>query len=93
MEAIIIASITAVASISTAVITLITNKKVEKIEDIKYDFNKTYLTDFISDIENGLTKSDIQSKIAHEKYDEYIKMGGDSYVHEHWESLQSKELL
>ena len=93
MEAIIIASITAVASISTAVITLITNKKVEKIEDIKYDFNKTYLTDFISDIENGLTKSDIQIKIAHEKYDEYIKKGGDSFVHEHWESLQSKELL
>lgn len=93
MEAIIIASITAVASISTAVITLITNKKVEKIEDIKYDFDKTYLTDFISDIENGSTKSDIQIKIAHEKYDEYIKMGGDSFVHEHWESLQSKELL
>lgn len=93
MIEIIVSIITAVTAVTTAIIANKTNKKIDTVKDLKYDFDKTYLTDFISDVENGSTKSDIQSKIAHEKYDEYIKMGGDSYVHEHWESLQSKELL
>lgn len=93
MEAIIIALIAGVPSSISAISSLLTNKKVKKIDDLKYDADKTYLTDFISDVENGITKSDIQKQMAHEKYDEYVKFGGNSYVHEHWDNLRNKELI
>ena len=61
-----------------------TNKKIEAFElsSIKID-----LVNFINDAENGIEKSDIQRLNAHELYDRYKKLGGNSYVHDHFEKL------
>ncbi len=49
------------------------------------EHDKTYLTDFLSDIENKQPKSDIQIKRAYEIYEEYTNLKGNSYVHSKWE--------
>lgn len=51
---------------------------------------KTDLVNFINDVENGFDKSEIQKLNAHELYDRYTKIGGNSYVHEHWEKLKEE---
>lgn len=104
MVEIIIALIGAGASILTAFMSKNTNKKVETIQDIKQDFckeinavkyenDKTYLTDFLSEIESGNKKSPIQIKRAYEVYEEYTKLNGNSYIHDKWEELVSNGKL
>ncbi len=61
-----------------------TNKKIEEFE---LSSIKTDLVNFINDAENGIEKSDIQRLNAHELYDRYKKLGGNSYVHDHFERL------
>ena len=61
-----------------------TNKKINEFE---LSSIKTDLVNFINDIEGGVTKSEIQKLNAHELYTCYSKLGGNSYIHEHWESL------
>lgn len=61
-----------------------TNKKIESFE---LSSIKTDLVNFINDVENGLDKSDIQKLNAHELYDRYKELGGNSYVHDHFEKL------
>lgn len=103
-EAVIVTLISTIGVIINSIITNSTNKKVEKIETLKksfkedlnqvrYEQDKTFLTDFISDIENGITKSDIQIKRAYEVYEEYRKLNGNSYIMNHWEELVKKEVL
>ena len=64
-----------------------TNNKIDTLElsSVKTDF-----VNFINDVEHDVRKSQIQKLNAHELYDRYTKLGGNSYVHEHWEKL-SKE--
>lgn len=57
------------------------------------EHDKTYLTDFLSDIENKQSKSDIQIKRAYEIYEEYTNLKGNSYVHSKWEELEKKGAL
>ena len=59
----------------------------KKIEDFELSSIKTDLVNFINDAENGIEKSDIQRLNAHELYDRYKKLGGNSYVHDHFERL------
>ncbi len=103
-EAVIVTLISTIGVIINSIIANSTNKKVEKIETLKksfkedlnqvrYEQDKTFLTDFISDIENGITKSDIQIKRAYEVYEEYRKLNGNSYIMNHWEELVKKEVL
>lgn len=61
-----------------------TNKKIEAFE---LSSIKTDLVNFINDVENGIEKSDIQKLNAHELYDRYYHLGGNSYVHDHFEKL------
>ncbi len=61
-----------------------TNKKIEEFE---LSSIKTDLVNFINEAENGIEKSDIQRLNAHELYDRYKKLGGNSYVHDHFEKL------
>lgn len=61
-----------------------TNKKIEEFE---LSSIKTDLVNFINDAENGIEKSDIQRLNAHELYDRYKALGGNSYVHDHFEKL------
>lgn len=90
---IIIALIGAVASVVTALISRNTNKKVKTIDEIRLENGKTYLTDFISELESGVAKTEIQKQRASEIYDEYTCLNGNSYVHSHWENLKKNGLL
>lgn len=109
MVEIIIAIITASATIINTVISKMTIKKVETIQDIKEDFkkeiqaiqkqhqeemdkhileaDKTYLTNFLSEVENGVPKTEIQIRRAYEVYEEYTSKKGNSYVHDKWHEL------
>lgn len=104
MVQIIIALITAGATIINTFISKNTSKKVETIQElkkdikknldsVKYENDKTYLTDFLSELEAGTPKSPIQIKRAYEIYEEYTKLNGNSYVHNKWEELVKKGVL
>lgn len=104
MVQIIIAAITAGATIINTIISKNTSKKVETIEElkkdikrnldsVKYENDKTYLTDFLSELEAGIQKSPIQIKRAYEVYEEYTKLNGNSYVHDKWQELVKEGVL
>lgn len=100
MVEIIVVLITSIASIITVVINKSTSKKVETIEEIKKDINKvryendkTFLTNFLSEVENEEKKSPIQIKRAYEVYEEYTELNGNSYVHDKWDELIRKGKL
>lgn len=101
---IIVAFITGVCSIITTIITKNTNKKVDAISEVRKEFNsqmknhilesdKTYLVDFLSDIESGGKKTDIQVKRAYEIFEEYSQFGGNSYVHDRWAVAKKNGLI
>ncbi len=49
---------------------------------------RNFLVNFLSDIENGLEKDDIQIKRAYEVYEHYTKdLHKNSYIHDKWERL------
>lgn len=91
METIIVAVITGIITIINTVISKRTNKKVDKIEELKknidnmraeskkdmkdhlLDSDKTYLINFLSELENGIIKTDVQIKRAYEIYERYKK--------------------
>ena len=50
--------------------------------------NKTYLTDFITELKNGETKSEIQIMRAKELKKVYNSLGGDSYIDDDWKKLE-----
>lgn len=104
MSSIVVALITTLGVIINSLISNSTNRKVEKIDSIKTEFkkdidnvkkeqDKTYLTDFLADIENGVLKTDIQIQRAYEIYEEYTNLHGNSYVHDKWEELVKKGIL
>lgn len=101
---ILIVLIPVVGTIIQTVISKDTNKKVGSISDLKEDFtkqmqlhilesDKTYLTDFLSEVENGQVKTEIQKKRAYEIYEEYTSLHGNSYIHDKWEELHNKGLI
>ena len=92
-SAIIVALITVTGTIINTVISKKTNKKVENLHEHILDADKTYLINFLSDIELGNKKTDIQIKRAYEIYERYTKNGGNSYVHDKWEEMKKKGLL
>ena len=96
--------ITVGGTVIVALISKNTNKKVSKIEDVKdycqqmmdnhiLENDKTYLTDFLSDIEAHEPKSEMQIRRAYEIKKEYNEKGGDSYVDDKWEELIRKGIL
>ena len=104
MGQIIIALITAGATIINTFISKNTSKKVETIQElkrdikkdldsVKYENDKTYLTDFLSEVEAKQPKTEIQKRRAYEIYEEYTKLNGNSYIHNKWEELVKKGVL
>ena len=65
------------------------NKKIDKLE---LNSIKTDLVNFMSNVENGKITTE-QSLNAHELYDNYCKMGGNSYIHDKWEKLKKEGKL
>ncbi|CDE11049.1 putative uncharacterized protein [Clostridium sp. CAG:354] len=57
------------------------------------DADKTYLINFLSDLENGVPKTEVQIKRTYEIYERYVNNGGNSYVHDKWEEVKKKGLL
>ena len=104
MIEVIIVLITTAGTVINSYISKSTNKKINKIEEIKVEFerelnklkkeqDKTYLTDFLADIESGQTKTQLQIKRAYEIYEEYTELHGNSYVHDKWEELVKEGVL
>ena len=81
------ALITACTTIVITIKKLLINPINRKIEGLEKETIKTDLVNFINDVESGIEKSDIQKLNAHELYDRYKKLGGNSYVHDHFEKL------
>ena len=70
-------------------------KKQHKEEMDKHilEADKTFLTNFLSDLEQGIPKTDIQKQRAYEVFEEYVNHNGNSYVHDKWEECKIKNLL
>lgn len=95
-----VALITGTFSLTQIVVTYLLNNKNAKKEDLieimkkdEYERYKTYLVDYLAEVENGTPKNEIQKQRASEIYDKYSKMGGNSYVHRKWEELYPKNHL
>lgn len=60
----------------------------QKIDKLDINQCRNYLVDFLTDIENGIEKDDIQVKRAYEIYDHYKNdLKGNSYIHDKWIKL------
>lgn len=77
-----VALITGIFSLTQIVVTYLLNNKNAKKEDLieimkkdEYERYKTYLVDYLADVENGVQKNEIQKQRASEIYDKYSKMG------------------
>ena len=70
-------------------------RKESKQDMLKHtiDADKTYLINFLSDLENGVPKTEVQIKRTYEIYERYGNNGGNSYVHDKWEEVKKKGLL
>ena len=93
MIQIIVAFISIIPSVATLIVNCYQNKKIGKIDKVRLESDKTYLTDFLSEVEGGQLKTEIQKKRAYEIYKEYTKLHGNSYVHNKWEELGKKGVL
>lgn len=93
MIQIIVAFISIIPSVATLIVNCYQNKKIGKIDKVRLESDKTYLTDFLSEVEGGQLKTEIQKKRAYEIYKEYTKLHGNSYIHNKWEELVKKGVL
>lgn len=91
----VITEIIQISGLITALIAITTVLKKQVSKDIRkldYSQAKTYLTDFLSEVEDGVIKKDIQIQRATEIYDHYIKdLKGNSYIKTKWDKLMIKE--
>ena len=79
---IMVALITGTFSLTQIVVTYFLNNQNAKKEDLieimkkdEYERYKTYLVDYLAEVENGMQKNEIQKQRASEIYDKYSKMG------------------
>ena len=67
---------------------ILKNSITKDLKNKDYRDCKIYLTDFLTDLENNVKKSDIQKQMASETYDHYFKeLKGNSWVKEKWSKL------
>lgn len=96
-------TITAISTIGVILQALISNSNKKKLDtinalDVKINqailsSEKTYLADFMADLEKGETKTQEQIKRAYEIKEQYNALGGDSYIDSQWDKLKSRNLL
>ena len=77
-----VAIITGTFALAEILVTYFLNNKNAKKEDLteimkkdEYERYKTYLVDYLAEVENGTPKNEIQKQRASEIYDKYSKMG------------------
>lgn len=61
----------------------------KKIEDLEMSYIKTDLVNFMSQAEMNQVSQE-QNLNAHELYDRYQELGGNSYIHDKWEKLRKE---
>lgn len=98
MKEVILAMIGAgtIPAILTSIVTIITNKQNAKKEDLEKSINqvqldncKNYLVQLISASERR-ELSLAEKERFYENYDNYIKLGGNSYIHNEVERLKKE---
>ena len=73
---------------------LITEPIRAMIDEVDLKGCRYHLVDFMTDIDNGITKSEIQKREAHNTYDHYtFDLGCNSYIHDEWERLKKQGKL
>lgn len=96
-------TITAISTIGVILQALISNSNKKKLDTINaldakinqaiLNSEKTYLADFMADLEKGEIKTQEQIKRAYEIKEQYNALGGDSYIDSQWDKLKSRNLL
>lgn len=96
----ILTSLGTIGGFFTYIFNKIMDKKFEplntKMDKKDYNDCKRYLTDFITDLKNGIPKSEIQIKMASETYDHYHRpkdeggLGGNTWVEDNWNKLKEE---
>ena len=65
----------------------------KQMEIVDMESTKNYLVGFLSDVEKGAMIDEIQKERFYEQYEHYQKAGGNSYIKQKVEQLQSKNYL
>ena len=65
----------------------------ESRKQIELEFLKMTLTNFLNDLDQGITKTQVQKENAYKLYDRYLSLGGNSYIHEEWEKQKKEGIL
>lgn len=98
MKEIIIAIVSAgtIPTIINSIVTLVSNKRLAKKEDLEKEINKVqldncknYLVQLISASERR-ELSLAEKERFYENYDNYIRLGGNSYIHSEVERLKKE---
>lgn len=72
----------------TAITAVLKKQVTQAIRDMDYNNCKTYLTDFLADVSQGIPKTEIQRLRACEVYQHYMKdLKGNTYVEKEWNRL------
>jgi hypothetical protein len=98
MKEIFIAIISAgtIPTIINSVVTLVSNKRLAKKEDLEKEINKVQLDNCKNYLVQQISASDRRELSQAEKerywenYDNYIKLGGNSYIHSETERLKKE---
>ena len=81
-----ISSIAYLKNVLTKSIGRTINKKIDVLE---MSYIKTELVNFMSQAEVGQVSQE-QNFNAHELYDRYCRLGGNSYIHDKWDKLKKE---
>lgn len=101
MKEIIIAIVSAgtIPTIINSIVTLVSNKRLAKKEDLEKEINKVqldncknYLVQLISASERR-ELSLAEKERFYENYDNYIRLGGNSYIHSEVERLKKENKI
>jgi hypothetical protein len=98
MKEIIIAIVSAgtIPTIINSIVTLVSNKRLAKKEDLEKEINKVQLDNCKNYLVQQISASDRRELSQAEKerywenYDNYIKLGGNSYIHSETERLKKE---
>ena len=101
MKEIIIAIVSAgtIPTIINSIVTLVSNKRLAKKEDLEKEINKVQLDNCKNYLVQQISASDRRELSQAEKerywenYDNYIKLGGNSYIHSETERLKKENKI
>ena len=69
----------------------LTKPVLDKIDNLELEQSKNYLLEFLCDVKNGVHKNEYQIQRAHEVYERYTHLNGNSYIKHLWEKYMEKK--